>query len=188
MAAEIITNVLLIIAVTSLLGYFTSAALRSKSKINAATGERTFSYVRPFKALAVISLVLPIFMGFLTFQLSKSDQPDFIIWLVISLIFAAMSGYLLLECFFARVVISEESITSISPWSGQRTFKWAEIHSISYSKTSKWYIIRNCDGKKIRASDYLAGISELAVELKRRVPSENWVNTNESVSIGGGRI
>jgi hypothetical protein len=189
MGVEVIINVVVVIAVSAVLGYLTSAALRSKSITNVATGERTFSHTRPLKALALLSLALPLFMGFLTYKTIRSGESDPMIFAVMFLIFSAMSLYLLLECFFTRIVISAEAITSASPWGGERTFRWAEINSVSYSEICKWHIVAGPDGKKIRASDYLSGINELVLELKRRVPSENWVRAKrESVLTSGRRV
>ena len=177
MVGDIITNVLIAIAVTFVLGYFTSTALKSKPRLDATTGERTFSYVRGFRALALISVVLPAFMGALSLRLYRAGESDYLVWLGICLIFAAVSGYLLLECFFARLVVSKEWITSLSPWTGQRTFRWGEIDSIRYSKS---YVIVGPGGKKIYASEYLSGFAELGAEFRKRIPPERWRNSSVS--------
>lgn len=100
MVGDIITKVLIAVAVTFFLRYFTSIALKSKLRVDPTTGERTFSYVRGFKALALISVVLPAFMGALSLRLYRAGESDYLVWLGICLICAAMSGYLLLDAFF----------------------------------------------------------------------------------------
>ena len=175
MVGDIITNVLIAVAVTFFLGYITSTALKFKAKVDATPGERTFSCVRGFKALALISVVLPAFMGALSLQFYRAGESDYLVWLGICLIFTAMSGYLLLECFFARLVVSKDWITSLSRWSGHRTFRWGEIDSIRYSNYSKLYVIVGPGGKKIYASEYLSGFGELSAEFRKKIPPERWL-------------
>jgi hypothetical protein len=111
----------------------------------------------------------------LSFQLYRAGKSDYLVWLGICLIFTAVSGYLLLECFFARLVVSQDGITSLSPWSGRRTFRWGEIDSIRYST---WYVIVGPGGKKIYASEYLSGFTELSAEFRQRIPPERWRNSS----------
>lgn len=174
MLEDFITNLLIVIAVTSLFGYLGSVALRSKATRDVATGALSFRYISPYRVLAAASLLLPGAMCALSLHLYRSGESDFFIWFVIFIVFGAMSVFLLLECFVVRLLVSEEAITSISPWSGRRMFSWAEIESISYSKTSKWYVIVGPFAKKIRASEYLSGISELVSELRKRIAPEKW--------------
>jgi hypothetical protein len=177
MVEEIIDNVLIFVVVTSGLGYLTSAALRSKPRLDATSGERIFSYVRGFKALALISIVLPVFNGVLSLYLYRAGDADYSIWFGICLIFAAVSAYLLLECFAARLLVSDQGITSLSPWTGQRTFRWEEIESICYSKKSMWYVIVGPVRKKIYASEYLSGFGVLSTEFRKRIPQDRWCNS-----------
>jgi hypothetical protein len=90
------------------------------------------------------------------------------------LCFVAISGYLVAEASSRRVVVTGESVTGISPWSGQRTFKWKEIQSISYSHPSAGYFLTGPAGRKIFVGDYFSGIGELMAELEERVPEEKW--------------
>ena len=167
-------NVLIAIAVTSLLGYFTSAALRSKPTVDTGTGKRIFTYARGWRVLALISVVMPAGFGALSLQLYRAADSDYAVWLIICWLFTAMSGFLILETFVVRLLVSDREITSISPWTGKRTFQWREIDSICYSKISKWHIIGGPCGKKIYASDYLAGSGYLSAEFRKRIPMETW--------------
>lgn len=174
MVGDILVNVVIVIAVTSLIGYLTSSALKSKPTIDAGTGARTFIYTRGLKVLALISLVMPAFMGAVFLSFYFGGESDYEVWLVTCLIFAAMSAYQLLEAFSARLIVSEREITSLSPWTGKRTFQWKEIDSIRYSTLSRWHIIVGPSGKKIYASDYLSGAAELSTEFRTRIPPEKW--------------
>lgn len=174
MVLDILAKVLTVIVVGLSLHYFTMAARRSKPTIDPATGARIFSYVRGFKALALISVILPVFMGAGALVLYRSGESDYPVWLIICLIFTAMSGYLLLECFFARLILSEEGITSLSPWTGERFFRWGELESIGYSKLSRWFVLIGPGRKKIYASEYLKGFLVLCAEFRERIPPERW--------------
>jgi hypothetical protein len=171
---DIIANALITIAVTVLLGYLTSVALLSKPTIDARTGKRIFVYVRAFRALALISVAFPAFMGALSLRLYLVEQSDYVVWLALCPVFTVMSGYLVLETFVVRLTGSEGEITSMSPWTGKRTFQWEEIKSIHYSKISKWHILVGPDGKKIYASDYLSGSGYLRAEFRKRIPPAKW--------------
>ena len=179
MVEDIIVKVLTVMAVALLLQFLTTAALRSKPTIDGATGARTFSYGRASKAIALLSLILPAFMGALFVLLYRAaESDDVVVWLIISLIFAAMSGYALLECFFAHLIVSEEGIKSLSPWTGERFFRWDEIESIGYSKLSQWYVLTGPHRKKIYASEYLNGFGNLTAVFRRNIPSERWKHSH----------
>ena len=174
MAGDILTNIVILIAVTGILTYFTTVARRTRPTIDAATGARTFGYVRAFKALAMVGLILPLFMGIAALQIYRSGQSDYLIFVGIFLIFTAICAYLLLELFVARLIVSDERITSVSPWRRERTFRWDEIESIRYSKLSQAYVIIGPGKKKIYASEYLNGWANLTVEFRQRIPPERW--------------
>ena len=174
MVGDIIVKVLIVIAVGALLPYFTSAAVRSKPTIDAATGARTYSYIRASKGLALISLIMPVFMGAFSLNLYRAGESDYLVWLIICLVFTAMSGYLLLECFVARLIVSADGLTSLSPWNGERFFRWDEIESIRYSKLSRWYVIVGPGRKKIYASEYLNGFGDLSAVFRKRIAPDRW--------------
>ena len=174
MIEDIIRNILIVLAVTFLVNYLTTAALRSKPTIDPATGAGIYTYGRASKALGLFSLILPAFMGMLSLILYRKGESDYPTWLIICLIFAAMSAWALLEFFVVRLIVSEEGIKSISPWTGRRFFRWDEIESIRYSKVSRWYVITGPARKKIYASEYLKGFGHLGAELRKKIPRERW--------------
>lgn len=188
---EVLIKVLIAVAVTSVLSYFFAAARRAKPQLDPLTGFLVYRYVLSFKAFAVASLILPAFMLGLWASLlmdAETSSSDIIIWGVISAIFLAMSVYMLLECFVVRIIVSDDALTSISPWTGRRKFEWSEIDYVSYSATSKWFIIGG-RGMKIRASEYLAGIHQLTRDIKQRVPEDMRTvgKEDKSFSIGSDR-
>ena len=176
MVLEIIDNALTVIAVAFVLTYLTAAALRSKPIIDPATGARIFRYDRASKALALISLILPVLMGAISLTLYRRGESIYPLWLI-CLILTAISGYVVLECFVARLIVSGEGITSLSPWRDERFFGWDEIESIRYSKLSETYVITGPDRKKIYASESLDRFGLLIGELRKKIPRERWKHT-----------
>lgn len=174
MIGDVVVNALIVIAVAGLLQYLAMAGLRSKATIDSATGEYIFSYVRGLKVLALISLVLPVLWGSLSLYFYRTEKANYLVWLITGLIFAGMSGYALLESFVARLVVSDELITSVSPWRRERTLRWDEIESIQYSKVSQSFVIRGPDQQKIYAPEYLSGMVTLCAEFRKRIPPEKW--------------
>ncbi|HEU4511349.1 MAG TPA: hypothetical protein VFR78_24180 [Pyrinomonadaceae bacterium] len=174
MVEEIIGNVLIVIGVSVVVNYLTRAALRSKPSIDPATGARIFAYARGSKVLAVISLILPGLPGALAVDLYRRGEPD-LAWLIVFFILAALSAATLLECFLVRLVVSEEGIRSLSPWTGERFLRWDEIESIRYSQICSWYVIMGAGRKKIYASEYLNGFGVLVDEFAKKIPEERWI-------------
>jgi Bacterial PH domain len=174
MIEDIIRNILILIAVTFLINYLTRAGLRSKPTVDPATGASIYTYVRGTKILMLIGIILPVFMGAVSLSLYRGGDSDYSVWLIICLIFAAMTAWALLEVFVVRLIVSEEGITSVSPWTGRRFFRWDEIEQIRYSKFSRWYVIAGPARKKIYASEYLNGFGHLSAEFSRRIPQGRW--------------
>lgn len=177
MVEDVIVKVVIVIALSLILTYLTTAAHRAKPTIDAATGARIFGYGRGWKTMALISLVVPVFMGAVALSLYRGGESDYPVFISIALIFTAASSYLLLECFASRLIVTEEGITRIWPWSGKRTFRWDQIESIRYSKGLRWYVIIGPDRKKVYVSEFLNGFSVLTVEFRNRIPRERWKDT-----------
>lgn len=176
MVLEFFDKALTGIAVAVVLTYLTAAILRSKPVIDPATGARVFRYARGSKALALISLILPGFMGAGAFILYREGESDYWVWFIIGLIFAALSGGALLECFVARLVVTGEGIKSVSPWRGKRFLRWDEIESIRYSNSSQTYVITGTSRKKIRVLQGLDRFGLLIGEFRRKIPQERWIS------------
>ena len=174
MVFDILAQVLTVIFVGLLISYLTKTALRSKPIIDPATGARTFSYVSASKALALISLILPVFFGAFSLILYRAGDSAYLVPLILGLIFTAMTGYALLEYFVARLIVSDEGITSQSPWTGERFFRWDEIESIGFSKLLRWYVLIGPGRRKIYAAEYLSGFAYLTVEFTKKIPQEKW--------------
>jgi hypothetical protein len=83
---------------------------------------------------------------------------------------AALGGYLVVESFRVRIAITSEGISSDSPWQGNRTLRWDEIGSVSYSCVPNWFVITSDSGARVRAHIFLNGLPWLAQALISNVP------------------
>jgi len=169
-----------------------TAARRARPATDSATGNRIYTYVWYLK-VAFIWMLPSTALGGYFFVKQVNTNPSDLYGIILLgtpfLLFVFMTIYGLLEIFLTRLIVSDQSIISFSPWRGRREFRWDEIESVSYSAKVGGLTLKGPDGKKIRASVYLAGSGQLTEELRRRVPKERWIASGEGLlSISGDHI
>jgi len=69
-----------------------------------------------------------------------------------------------------RVDVSDEGVSSRSPWTGTRFAPWSAIESASYSALRRRLLIRGCGFRPIRVRLDWRGAEDLVEEVRRRCP------------------
>ncbi|HEY1189251.1 MAG TPA: hypothetical protein VGE74_16485 [Gemmata sp.] len=89
----------------------------------------------------------------------------------ISLAFAVLAVYLLLEGFGRKIVLTEADISTFG-WLGPAgVLRWDEIERVENKATSGKFLVHG-QNTKIRLSHYLAGLDKFAEECKKRLAPE----------------
>ena len=69
-----------------------------------------------------------------------------------------------------RVDVSDEGVSSRSPWTGTRFAPWSAIESASYSALRRRLLLRGCGFRPIRVRLDWRGAEGLVEEVRRRCP------------------
>jgi hypothetical protein len=104
-----------------------------------------------------------------------SSVSSYAVALMVPLVLALVGFYIAAEVFLSRVIVSHESILVSSPL-GTRTALWRDIVRIEFVPTSGWYVLYTSEGKRLRVSSLLPGISaflERAGEAGLALPSND---------------
>ena len=88
---------------------------------------------------------------------------------------SVIAGLLLIETTRVQIVLTEDGITRISPWTGKLTLRWNEIERIRYSAANRWFVIDGA-GQTMRISRHLIGIGAFADIVRRQVPGPRWAS------------
>jgi hypothetical protein len=189
---EFLLTIFIFTAFSSVLGYLSFAARKARPAVDAQTGSSTFMYPAHARVIVILCVVFTAVMGFVLGKITTSESSEFgavVTVIGIFLFLASTSVITFLEFFLVRVIVSPESLISISPWTGRREFRWEEIKRVSCSQINSWYVITGPGATKIRASSYMRGFDEFKNELRTRVSRERWFDAqSEYVSIGGSRV
>lgn len=75
------------------------------------------------------------------------------------------------EAYRTRVVVDERQIALRSAWLWKREIAWDEVDKVSFNLGPQWFVIRSCDGTKLRVPILMDGIGRFVVDLTNRVPA-----------------
>jgi hypothetical protein len=133
------------------------------AKRGAATIDRRYvvMYGKRPKGMALVSLALPLFLGMLSAHLSGADRTAMA---VLTLSFAALSAYLLLECFFVRIEFDDSYIYARSVWRSPRVIPWSSVTSCEHSPSCRWWVLSSAEYGNVRVHDFMDGVECLLKE------------------------
>lgn len=80
----------------------------------------------------------------------------------------ALAAVMSLEFFGRKILIKEDEVIFISPWSRRKTLKWAEIESVDHVGWAQAYRLTLTGGKKFWVPEMLSGATELVGKLLLR--------------------
>ncbi len=110
-----------------------------------------------------VMLVGAIFVN--CFNLPGENQTGYRIFLLSLVIFAVIFA---MEILSVKVGFDASRIYASSCWHADQTVDWEDVESASFSQAMQGWVIQTKHAGKIHVSDYLAGLSELLAELRRR--------------------
>jgi len=106
---------------------------------------------------------------------------DKVLWPVFVMsLFMILTWPLFITAYFEWYVIGSDGIDKHSPWSIDFFLSWDEIHTIDFSASSAWFIVRGDKGK-IHLDSYLNGLHFFAHYVKTYVPQEKWIGAKEEI-------
>lgn len=133
-------------------------------------------YGRALRFIAILfALAPPIGLAALMWYLPWRNSQMIAIAGGTFFVIGILCGLLLVEVSRVQIIVTEESITRMSPWTGTCTMKWSEIENVRYADVNRWFVITGGIGV-IRVSRYLGGLRELAETLRRKVSAERWAD------------
>jgi hypothetical protein len=78
---------------------------------------------------------------------------------------------LVAEAYGIAIVLDDYSITRLSPWSRERTIKWADVESVTYSWFWAWFTLRTTKGS-VHVTTVISGLEKFAQDLVLQVPRD----------------
>ncbi len=75
-------------------------------------------------------------------------------------------GWMTLDAFGTRVLVSTEGITRVSLLRAPRSMTWQQIERVSYNYLCSWLVLNATGQRPIRISRYMSGVYELMQELR----------------------
>jgi hypothetical protein len=127
------------------------------------------------RGLAILCSFVPAAIVVLAFVTDAQGED---IYAIIGLIvfMSLLVSLLLLEAVRVRLVVSDEGVQLDSPWRGQRFIFWKDVSEVRFSQSAHWFILYARDGRKIRASTWLAGVIALVHGFRKHLPKVVWEN------------
>lgn len=120
------------------------------------------SYGRLPKGIAVLSLILPSLLGIIAVRSSGYERMALA---TLTVAFAALSAYLLVECFCVRIEFDEAHIYTASRWRGSRVIPWSSVVSCTYSSLKRWWVLSTTEYGNVRIHDFMRGRETLLAKL-----------------------
>ena len=88
--------------------------------------------------------------------------------LTASAVFISLALFLVLEFHRVTIAFDATSIFCQSPWRRSRVIPWADVMSIKYSPSLRWYVVKTKAHGTIRLNNILSGLHEFLAEADRR--------------------
>ncbi len=182
MLAEVLQGVLIggltaAIAVGALNYAVAHSWRKSGEKPNENPGQQgqQFGGSRAYKVFAVFFLLL---MGAGLVVVFRVDLPPVTggIWIKVAVVAVGLylSGFLLTEAFFTKLIIGEQGITKIRLHQRQHMF-WRDVQAVKYSAAVTSFVLYS-DHTRISVSLLMCGLSCLITAIQRHVAADLWVN------------
>jgi hypothetical protein len=147
--------------------------LASRQLVAEREGERSvLAYGRAWRIVTGVLLGFPP-AGIVTLFVAFPPKPEdrAIPWMMVAG-FLALSIPLSIEIFRVAHRIDETGIERVSPWRRRAFVRWAEVRSLRWSQSSKWFVMEGKDGERVRVSSYLSGLGTFAKLSLAHVPRE----------------
>lgn len=97
------------------------------------------------------------------------------------LFFAVMSLAMVAEYFLARHRLTPDGLEFGRLLGRRGKLKWADVHSVEYASTMKWFKVRTEQGTTVRISAMLMGLPEFAHQLLSHVPAKRITEPTRSI-------
>jgi hypothetical protein len=127
------------------------------------------------RVLGIGGALIPAALVVLGFVADATEEAAYAI-LVFVVFVALLHTILLLEIVRVRLVVSDVGVQLDSPWGRQRFLHWDEIVDVQYSQSGHWFVLYGKNGRKIRASTYIAGIVVLVRAFRTHLPKVVYEN------------
>lgn len=131
------------------------------------------AYNTATKAIMLVMCPIVAFIAYAALQ-ARADQQH--IAYPLALIFIVSLLLVLIEVFYLKIIMDDESITIYSPWRMTRKIPWESIDNYHWSSAMQWHVLHSKTHGNIHLSPYLQGGStmlEKAFEtLERKYPGK----------------
>jgi endonuclease/exonuclease/phosphatase family metal-dependent hydrolase len=133
--------------------------------------------LRGFSLFALFGVGFVLIVGWILFppKVGQSYLP--LILMALTLAFA--SFLLCWESFQFQLQTTPDQLICDSPWSGRRHLSWSELSSLDYSTLNMWFILKFRDGRAVRISALVPGISKFLDQCEHRLKPEQLVNAQK---------
>ncbi|HEY7041339.1 MAG TPA: hypothetical protein VID28_20900 [Methylomirabilota bacterium] len=140
---------------------------RSRHRARPTSEARRLAH--PPSTLIIGLVVFALFAGIAVVSNVYANKTTTWLTTTVFLGFAALALWLVVDYFVARHEVSDAGLRHGSV-TGRRDIGWAEVSSVQYSPTMKWFRLTTRSGRVARVSAMLVGLPEFARLLLAHAP------------------
>ncbi len=167
-------QVVFVCLASALLLFWLAFAMKGPTKVDSANVLAVLRYGSGWRVLALVfAWTPPAVMIYVVVNYAWRDDAT-LSWAGGSFLATSIiAGLLLVEVERVQIVLSEDGVARLSPWTGRADLKWIEIERIDYAPLNRWIVVTGA-GRTIRLSRYLVGIGEFITIARRKLPPERY--------------
>jgi hypothetical protein len=174
------------ITVTIVLALFELAAHRGRPTIISDEGTLLFRYSVLFRGFARFAMFgIPLAITALGFSRPPKNQDDLRAFIGMYALFAVLTIPLWWEATRFALILTTEGLDYLSPWRGRQFIAWDEIEELSYSLLCQWFIVRAKDGRRIRVSMLVSGVSAFLAECEQHLHPSSLIGAKAGYGLVG---
>jgi hypothetical protein len=165
--------IITVLAVSVALGWV-AFAVRRPQKMDVPNVLAVLRYGSALRIAAlVIALAPPALLAYIAWNIPWPNDTLLLIAGACFVPVCAIAGLLLIEVERVQIILTDEGITRLSPWTGQLTLNWSEIGRVGYSPANRWFLVQG-GGRTLRVSRHLKGIGTFVELVRSKVGAERY--------------
>ncbi len=142
---------------------------RRPARYDAIEEAKVLHYGWIFRGLVCLACLLGVTIGLCGLLIDRAHREGAVVFALFTLGCGAVAAYAIPEVTRVRVLLTDRSITSLSPWRLPLTIAWEDVVRVTYTGFVGWFVITGNGGETIRVPACLRGIISLAEEVRERL-------------------
>jgi hypothetical protein len=142
----------------------------ARSRLRSRTASQARLLVHPPSTLVVGLVGFALFAGSAVVSNVYANKTTTVLTTAVFLGFAALSLLVVADYFLAKHEVTNEGINYRRLTGRRGSLKWAEVATVHYAPSMKWFRLATRSGEVARVSAMLVGLPEFAQLVLRQVP------------------